>query len=111
VKEEEGKMFLLILLALTSVVSAADYCSMSGCANVTTCTCYPFFFDCIVQNDKAGVCTMTESGTWITIVLVIAMAIAICLLILLVCCCCCCKYKGSRVTHHHHNKDGGIHSV
>ena len=95
-------MIAVLLLIFVSGMMAVEYCAMTGCADVTKCTCPPFFFDCIVQNDKAGVCAMTEAGTWVIIGLVIGLAILVCGLVVLLCCCCCCKYKGGKAVHHHY---------
>lgn len=80
---------------------------MTGCADVTKCSCPPFFFFCSIQNDPVGTCTLTEAGIWLIIGIVVLLAALV--LIFCVCCCCCkCMRSKSTVVQNHYKDSGHI---
>ena len=94
----------IVLFALSSVANAS-FCTFTGCADGTKCGCVPFFQFCDVATNKEGLCTMTESGLWLSLSLGLLTLILLIFAILCCCCCWCCKRKGT--TNVVHKWEGG----
>jgi hypothetical protein len=101
-----------LLIVLLVCVSAAPYCTFSGCAQPSHCRCASSVAECdITDDDPDGTCRFTALGIGLTVVGGLVLVALLSALVSALSClrkvfCCCCK-KDKHV--HYHNSAQATH--